>query len=117
MPLPKSWTTERKRPNRKSNPFAQYQPLIILHPAGGALPLPYRVRFLLSKIYPQGLWNVETFAVEKSGAKFYSTVPVENFCFSTLCLWRKIRCSRNAKGTFPHNFPLRLLLLPKLIYR
>ena len=44
---------------------------------------------IYSKSFPQGLWNVERQAVEKLGAKISSTVPVENFYFSTLGLWKK----------------------------
>ena len=55
-------------------------------PPGEALGAPAPVH---AKFYPQGLWNVERQAVEKLGAKISSTVPVENFYFSTLGLWKK----------------------------
>ena len=70
--------------------------------------------FLQSKISPQLLWNVENFPVEKLCVKFPSTRAVDKLFFSTFTLWRKIRCSPRAKGTFPHKFVLPLLRLKNL---
>ena len=70
--------------------------------------------FLQSKISPQPLWNVENFPVENLELKFLSTGAVEKLLFSTFALWIKKRCGRNAKGSFPHNFVLRLLRLKNL---
>ncbi len=66
---------------------------------------------------PQPLWNVERISVEKPRRKNPSTPPVEKLENIHIGLWRKKRCGPKQKGTYPHNFPLRLLLLPKLIYR
>jgi len=71
----------------------------------------YIDKFLRAKSYPQKLWNVERFSVEKMGRFFPSTTPVDKFFFSTLALWRKIPWGSNAKWTFPHNFVLLLLRL------
>ncbi len=67
---------------------------------------------LQSKIYPQGLWNVETFPVENSGAENPSTDPVEKFSDLNIGLWRKKHWPSKEKSTFPHNFVLLLLRLP-----
>ncbi len=65
---------------------------------------------------PQPLWNVERISVDKFRRKNPSTPPVENIQSFHIWLWIKIRCAPKQKGTYPHNFALRLLLLPKLIY-
>ena len=65
---------------------------------------------------PQGLWNVETQSVENLGAKNTSTGTVEKSRNFNIWLWIIFRCGCRGKSTFPHKFPLRLLLLPKLIY-
>ena len=69
---------------------------------------------LHSKSFPQPLWNVERISVEKTVIKHSSTGPVDKFYFSTFGLWRKNCCGSNEKGTFPHNFVLRLLRLKNL---
>ena len=70
-----------------------------------------------SKSFPQPLLIVETQAVEKPEGKNPSTPPVEKLCFSHMQLWINFRCGPKQIGTFPHNFVLRLLRLPKPIYR
>ena len=70
------------------------------------------LHFSYAKFSPQGLWNVETLSVEKWGAKFPSTTPVEKFSEFNIGLWRNFRWDSKRKGSYPHKFLLRLLLLP-----
>ena len=63
--------------------------------------------------FPQGLWNVEFFPVEKLGGKISPHLPVDDCGNSNRGLWKKSCCGSKAKDTFPHKFLLMLLILPK----
>ena len=52
----------------------------------------------------------------KKFSKILSTEPVENSQFSTFGMWKKSRCGSKKNDTFPHNFPLLLLLLPNISF-
>ena len=65
--------------------------------------------------YPQGLWNVETEPVEQNEQKFSFTGAVEKMRNLHTRAVEKNRCRRKEKTGYPHKFPLRLLLLPKLL--
>ena len=65
--------------------------------------------------FPQRLWNVRNFLWRKRTLCGLFTRPVEKPLKSTQGLWRKSPCGSKAFATFPHNFLLLILQLPKLI--
>ena len=81
---------------------------------------PFPISYLVSDIsylFPQGLLIVKNFSVENRRTKMLSPGPVDKLLFFTTPLWKKSQRHTPAFPTFPHNFPLLPLLLPKLIYR
>ena len=75
-----------------------------------------RNRKILSQKFSTGAVECGKIICGKSLEKFHSTEPVEKLYFLHSLLWIIFRCGSKSKSTFPHKFPLILLLLPKLIY-
>ena len=64
--------------------------------------------------YPHGLWNVENFLWKNRSENLRPHSlwkSVEKF---TPWVWKKSHCRSKKNGSFPHNFSLRLLILPNL---
>ena len=68
---------------------------------------------LYLRIFPQPLWNVENLPVENFFQKKLPQGAVDGCGKITRGVWKKSGCGSRANGTFPHNFLLILLILPK----
>ena len=87
------------------------------NPSGAVRRLPFQGRSKYPKNFPQGVWNVETGAVEKFTSKHLETLAVDKLLFLPFVLWIKSPRKSCAFGTFPHKLLLLPLLLPKPIDR
>ncbi|MBQ9148395.1 MAG: hypothetical protein IJX69_02390, partial [Oscillospiraceae bacterium] len=73
-------------------------------------------RLWCAKIFSTGAVECGKITCGQFAAKNSFTKPVEKLSKLHTRLWMNFRCGSKANRTFPHNFPLLLLLLPKDIY-